>query len=338
MTIRQLPSGSWNTQVRIYGKYKSITAKTKKECEEKANKIIKYCRNGELTVGMALDKYIDLIEPVSSPLTIEGYRRCRKYAFQSLMDVDISALTDDIIQRAINDEMYRTTPNGKRISAKTIKNNMSVIATSLARQGLRFNYKLPKTHRVNKILPEPVDVIKAVKDTEIELPCLLSIWMSLRQAEIVALTKDSIHGDFLTIDKTRNRINGKDTIKSYAKTDLSIRTLKMPPYIKHLITNTDAYLNGEPDSLIFPYTGNSLHHRFRVAMQKAGIKVRFHDLRHIFASVSLSILNIPSRQVQKEGGWSTPTTLENIYSNTFNSLDQESYQKRNEYYDKLMHN
>lgn len=333
MKLRQLPSGSWNAQVYIKNKYVSVTAKTKKECEIKIGELKKNGIKDFMTVGDALDKYIEMVTPVCSPLTIAGYKRTRKYSFQDLMKMDVRDLTDRIVQNEINKEILRPSmQTGKTISAKTVKNNFSVIASALKEQGYQFRSKLPKVHHTNEYLPEPYQVINAIKGTDIELPCLLAMWMSLRQAEIVALTKDSINGDFLTINKTRNFIDGKDTIKPYAKTDSSMRTLKMPPYIKELIQDQIS-----DNDLIFPYTGNALHHKFRKLMKEHNIKIRFHDLRHLFASVSLTILGIPSKQVQKEGGWSSPSVMEKVYSQTFTSIDQESFTRRNEYFEKIMH-
>lgn len=107
---RQLPSGSWNIRIKHDGKYRSFTAETREEVEKQAAAYL--LKNNKLksgiTVGMAIDRYIEL-SPTLSPTTLQAYRKIKQYAFQGMMDCDVEELTDPIAQDFINQEARRST-------------------------------------------------------------------------------------------------------------------------------------------------------------------------------------------------------------------------------------
>ena len=85
----QLKSGNWRIQLQIKGHRYSVTASTKKEVREKAKQLfagVEAEKRVPLTVGKAMDKYIDEKSGVLSPSTIRGYKSYRKNYFQDLMD------------------------------------------------------------------------------------------------------------------------------------------------------------------------------------------------------------------------------------------------------------
>lgn len=65
--------------------------------------------------------------------------------------------------------------------------------------------------------------------------------------------------------------------------------------------------------------GNCLYQRLKTILRKNELPdIRFHDLRHTAASVML-LLNVPDKYAQKRGGWSTPSTMKNVYQHTIAS-------------------
>ena len=103
MKIRQLPSGSWTTQIQVNGKRKSITHKSKTECKRLARE---YASRRSDTpceqLGSLIDNYIDDKRNVLSPSTVERYERVRKHYFQRLMTVPAREITAERMQREIN--------------------------------------------------------------------------------------------------------------------------------------------------------------------------------------------------------------------------------------------
>ena len=172
---RKLKSGSWNVQVYDYrdasGKvhFKSITAPTKLECEYQAKL---YQRENasrgsarELTVGGAVDKYIELCG-VLSPCTSTAYRRMRETMFPALMQAPVRSLSAAKVQRAINAECFRECRNtGRVITPKTVKNEWGLISAALKKicglsrlrkrsfTATMFILKMPPVKRVLPMLP-----------------------------------------------------------------------------------------------------------------------------------------------------------------------------------------
>lgn len=82
-TARQLPSGSWTCRVRVDGRDISVTRPTKAEAQAEAMAVkhgLKAPDTPEvnLTLGEAIDRYIEMKKDILSPSTVAGYKRIRK--------------------------------------------------------------------------------------------------------------------------------------------------------------------------------------------------------------------------------------------------------------------
>ena len=113
---KQLPSGAWRVQVFNKGgnpRYISFTADTEDEATYLA---LEWKRGRErkaqvgLTVGEAIDQYIDLKDGVLSPTTIANYRGIRRNNLKNLMDIPVKKLTPFMVQQAINEEAKLISP------------------------------------------------------------------------------------------------------------------------------------------------------------------------------------------------------------------------------------
>lgn len=330
MTIRKLPSGNWNTQIMIKGKSHSITAPTKTEIRDKVAALIEREKNREengCTVLEAITQYIDSKRNILSPSTIYSYQQIADFRLGSLRDIPVGKLTSLQIQQAINEESVKLTPKGTPTTPKTVKNIYGLLSASLKMVRPEFCpvVTLPKTVRTFRDLPEPELVIQAVKGTDIELPVLLAMWMSLTASEIRGIKVSSIKGNILTIDESVMRIDGEDVHKQRAKTYTRNRRIQIPDYIMDLIRQTDAWKAGE--GYIEPRSGRSLYGKLQYRLGKHGIKMRFHDLRHLFASIGSQKLGIPEKTLMDIGGWATPNVMKSVYTHSFEQ-DRENNQKQ----------
>lgn len=69
--------------------------------------------------------------------------------------------------------------------------------------------------------------------------------------------------------------------------------------------------------------------------EKNGIKhYRFHDLRHVFASVSIA-LNIPTEYIRKDMGHKSDRMIKAVYGHMMEETRKEHSDRRAEYYEKL---
>ena len=325
MTPKKTPSGKWRAQVYL-GKrdgkpiYASVTAPTKTECAFKAAQLKaegKPAPARSLTVGAVVDQYIARCE-LLSPTTVDGYKKIRRTMFQALMPVKIADLNDKVLQGHINAEARRKSRRGTQISPKSVRNAYGLISAALRAEGLSFNVKLPEDLPKFLELPEPEDVIRAVQGTDIELPCMLALWLSLSLSEVRGLRFSSIRHGCLYIDQVVVEVNGRPVEKHQAKTASRSRFLSLPPELLELIRKTtdfDAYQRGAiPDGYLWPYS----HDKIRHGLDKTGLGITFHQLRHLNASVMLQ-LGVPDKYAMERGGWSTPAVMKSVYQHTFSS-------------------
>lgn len=326
-TPKKLKSGHWRAQVYL-GKrdgkavYASVTAPTKAECAFKAAQLKAEGKPeapaGTLTVGEAVDRYIESCATLS-PTTLSGYRKIRRCWFPDLMPLKVSTLNAETMQKAINAEMARQTKRRHNLSSKTIKNAYGLISAALRHVcGLSFDVKLPKAAPRFLELPEPDVVMAAIRGSDVELPCMLALWLSLSMSEVRGLKYSSIRHGCLYIDQVVVDVDGKPVEKSRAKTDTRSRVLALPQELLSLIcarTPLEEYQDGLiPDGYLIPLPGYIIQRHF----EKLVPGMTFHQLRHLNASVMLQ-LNVPEKYAMERGGWSTPAVMKTVYQHTFSA-------------------
>lgn len=339
-TPKQTKSGKYCLQVSVgknaeTGKsiMKTFTSDTPFGVIKKAEDYLSGKREEEstFTVGDCIDKYIDMKENILSPSSIEGYRNKRRNCLQSIMNIPVSDLTSTQIQSAINQDSIKLSP-------KTIRCAYGVLLSSLKmfRPDFIPVVSLPAKQNKIKTLPEASKIIKAVKGTEIELPCLLAMWLSLRMSEVRGIRYQDISGNVLTIRNTIVTVAGEHIKKEMTKTFKSTRQLQIPDYIMNLI---EKQKTGNPDSeYLTTMTGQAIYKRFSRILEHEGLQhMTFHDLRHMNASVML-MLGVPEKYAMERGGWSSNYTLQNVYQHTFTEKRKEVDKQIDDYFNCLISN
>ena len=342
MKPKKTKSGKWTVQVYLGKKadgklnIATVTRPTKAECliaaAELKNKPVVH---DDLTVKELVYQYIKASEGVLSPTTVSMYWTMYHHAFPELMGLKVSQLTDNLIQTHISNEAQRPNRNGKTISPKTVKNEWGLISAALKRgRKLVFDVRLPQVQTPPEELPEPSIVLNAIKGTCIELPCMLALKMGLRMSEIKGLMCSSVRNGKLFIEQVCVTVDGVEIIKETAKTDASRRSLDLSPDMLSMINNTipmqNYRLSGENQPLV-----TMKAHKIRYEFEKLKLGISFHDLRHLYASIMLNILNVPPKIVQVDGGWNTPVVLNKVYSQSFNSARQAANKARDDYFASL---
>ena len=160
-TAHKMPSGKWRIQFFTYDKdgkktRHSYTAKTRWEAERMADEYVEEMKAAQsrITVGQAVDEYIDMKRNVLSPSTIHGYEIIRKNRLQSIMEIDIHELNSCDMQKAINEDA-RTRGRKTIIDAK----NLIVSAAKLYGVRLDLNISFPPKKPKIKELPTAAQVI-----------------------------------------------------------------------------------------------------------------------------------------------------------------------------------
>lgn len=333
---KQLPSGSWRVQVydKDLKKTVSFTSKLpgkagRNEAELMGREYLAGKKRKEeqgKTIGEAIDEYIALKENILSPTTINGYRKYRKTSLDGLCDILVKDITQQDIQAYINRLALTMSPKSIHNAHGLLSAVLSVYAPEL-----RLRTTLPKVQKKIKQLPPVEDVLKAIIGTEIELPCLLAMWCSLRMSEVRGLKKSDVKNGILTVHSTTVRVNCEDVEKDATKTIESTRQIMLPERIQSLV----AAVPDTQDKLV-PLTGQALYSRFTRLLKRNGIEhMSFHDLRHMNASVMLA-LGIPDKYAMERGGWSTPNVLKSVYQHTFTAERQAADAKIDEYFNSIL--
>ena len=332
-TPQLLPSGMYRCQVMVNGKRESVVDEDPDKAQAKAvalkNGIVQQQkRTDKLTVGQAIDRYIESKDAVLSPSTISEYKRMRKNKLQGLMDVSLRELTQERVQREIN-SMAKTQ------SPKTVRNAHGLLSAALREYlpDLSLHTTLPQKRRYEPQIPSEHDIsiiMSAVVGTDIELPVTLAVWLGLRMSEILGLTWDCVNGNNLQVKQAKVTA-GTDTVLKGTKTFSGTRTLRLPPHLLRLIQ-----AQPKRSEFIVTLDRHGIYKRFTRHCQKAGLPhYRFHDLRHANASVMLA-LNIPDKYAMERMGHATNNMLKTVYQHTMTEKKDSVANLVDDYFEKLI--
>ena len=137
-------------------------------------------------------------------------------------------------------------------------------------------------------------VIAAMPEGKYRTLVLLAVWCGLRQGELLELRRRDL---ILDADGIVTAIHVSRGVYRYVigdpKTKAGDREVSVPPHIRAELT---AWLSGRPaarSALLFPgahsdehIAPDTLRDVFHRACAKAGVSMRFHDLRHVSATLA----------------------------------------------------
>ena len=323
--------GSWYIRLRLGGESISVYETTEALCRAKAAAIKAGFleakkRGGTVTLGAAIDKYIDDRSATLSPSTLRGYTQIRQNRFRAQMDKPIDAVD---WQQAINRE-------AALVSAKTLKNSWGLVRTVLKANGIEPKaVSLPQVIRNERPWLDYGQIIRfvaAARDKPGELAALLALH-SLRRSELCALTMADVDLDSGTLAVSGAAVYNADndlTIKATNKNVTSRRAVPiMIPRLKELLEDHKQDASDTPLVSVLP---SSAYRQINRICQSAGLPdVGIHGLRHSFASLAYH-LGMSEREVMELGGWSDAQTIHKIYLHLAQADRLKSANKMAEFY------
>ena len=255
--------------------------------------------------------YENHCQPTIRATTQKGYEEwIYVHAIPALGQIPLNKLTQADCQKFLNEmkangrKIHRDT-KGPGMSERSVRSCYHVVRMSLERaikDGLIkknpiLGCKLPPPEQKEmKILSgEEIQrfLLQAKEEGMYEL-FLLELTTGLRRGEILALRWEDLNektGE-LRINKQVYPVGGK-LIVSEPKTKAAFRTIILPPAMLEVLAE---YKKGIFSDLMFPsrikpdqpIDPGYVRKRLQVILKRAGCKsVRFHDLRHTFATMSL---------------------------------------------------
>ena len=180
---------------------------------------------------------------------------------------------------------------------------------------------------------------ESVKNTQLELPVTLASYLGLRRGEVLGLRWRDIdfEKNILRVNNTRTKAGG-NVIEKEPKTEKSKRVLVMPAQVVEVLLNEKTrqveirkkHQNYYDNDYIFtkhdgtPFKPNYLSACFRKHIEKLGIEeIRFHDLRHSFASIA-NQAGIPITEISSAMGHSSPSVTYSVYTHEFTKEKKEA--------------
>lgn len=300
----------------------------------------KQIKNGNITLRDAMKSYIEITAPVLSGTTTQGYGKNQYDSYSFLMDKKLKDITSSDLQIAVDFDAKRvskrSTSKRNYISPKTVRNAYSFVITVIRYfyPGDEYDVKLPKVPKKIKELLPPQTVLKIIRGTEIELPCLLACWLSFSMSEIRGIRIRDISDGYLTLNQVVVDIHCTATVKESGKADLRLRRHKIPDYIQNLINQ--AIAGKSPDEPLITLSGHAIYMRWtRILEENQLPHMTFHDLRHLNASV-MALLRIPDKYAQERGGWASDRVMKRVYTHTFSEEREKVDATIDSYFDNIL--
>jgi integrase len=300
-----------------------VYAHTKKECAAKLAKAISenhlpYYRNKKMFENQTVASWCRFwfetyCSPGLRPNTVNSYKNCiEKHIIPYIGEIKLSQLTSMCIQRLYNElkERGRLDSSGMHtyepLSASAVRHTHMILNNCLGQavkeRMIPFNpcenCRIPKLQKKERVVLPTEKMgayLEAAKEEGVYPIFLLELTSGLRRGELLALNWSDldVQTRTLKINKQICRING-ELVVTVPKTANAIRTIMLPQQTVDILIEEH---NRHPESpLMFcsPRTNGywspdamwRLHKRI---LMTAGIDepVRFHDLRHTFATIAI---------------------------------------------------
>ena len=298
---------------------KNVLAKTKSECVAKL-KALRDSLNapapGQPKPGILLSDWLDLWyqsykKPNLRPNTQMSYeRRVYQHIIPNLGGIQLDKLATSDIQQFYtklkqSGRLSRTELYGEGLSDQTVRGIHTTLHAALDKavsEKLIFRNpadgcRLPpaKAREMRVLTPEEIQrlLIQAKEDGCFEL-LLLELSTGLRRGEICALQWSDLNfrtGE-LRVERQVHRVRG-ELVVSPPKTKASNRSVILPVPVLSVLkeykeTVTSKWMFPSPVNEDSPRDPATVRKRLQTVLERTGCKkIRFHDLRHTFSTVSL---------------------------------------------------
>ena len=342
-------------------RYKTVTCSSEREAKKELRKFLTevesgmYVATNRTSVSQWIQTWMDVYtKPHCSPTTLDRYGGLiRRYINPTIGDMALQDLTPLNIQAWVNS--LRESPcTGKQMSASTIKHTFNILSGALDKAVLSGiinkspcdGITLPKGEKKEAVVYNEDQMkllVATAKGTDMELVIDMELCFGMRRGELLGLEWGDIDWNAHTIRVERTRvIANNEVIVKPPKTPKSIRTLDVPDPLlqklkKHKALCVERKLrlgaNYIDSDFIFvhpdgkPIYPEYLTQKLTKLQEKAGLPhCRFHDLRHLCASIML-LQNVNVKVAQQVLGHKDINTTLNIYSHVLPSSVKEATDK-----------
>lgn len=299
---------------------KNVLGKTQAEVKAKLAKALEdskeldIVRTDEYTVAEWLRLWYELYaEPNVRPTTAASYRRnIELHVIPHIGDIKLNRLTSRELQKFYKDLLengrLREAQKEKKtgLSNSTVRGIHMMLHNALDRavrerlilRNPTEDCIIPKLEKKEmKILrPENIKAYLAAAERRGVLPMFyLELVSGVRKGELVALLWDDLDIERRTISVSKQALSrpGGEIVVNRPKTENSIRAISIPQEAVDLLVEEHQKHPDNPYMFPSPKTGgmyypDSVVNLHKKLLQDAGLgHIRFHDLRHTFATMAL---------------------------------------------------
>ena len=320
-TIRQRDNGLWEARVTLPdGRRKSLYGQTRAEVQRKMTAALRDVQQGlpvptgRSSFAAFLQQWLsEVVEPNLAPKTHRSYEQnVRNHIAPGLGKLALTDVTPPRIQRFLNAKREAgLSPRSVQILHAVTRQALnqalawrlvSVNAATLIPTPRAAKFKAPALSA-----RDAQAVLAAVRGDRLEVLVTAALSLGLRQAEALGLRWSDVDLDagILTIPHQLQRVRGTWEL-TVPKTTRSERTMPLPAVVvtalrKQKVRQLEERLaagerwRGSQWDLVFtttvgtPLDGAKVTRRFQSLLNRAGLaRLRFHDLRHGFASLLLA--------------------------------------------------
>ncbi len=370
-TVRLRKDGRWEGRVVIgydengLPKTKNVTAKTKTECIEKLENLKDetgfICRekvHSRMTFGEWIDFwYQNYCKIRIKESTQEGYEtRIYNHIIPKIGKIPLNELTQNDLQKFYNSLKqdgrlrYRDTL-GEGLSDRFVRSCHANCRTALQKatddrlikKNPAIGCKIPpkKSREMQVLTPDEIKrfLIQAKCDGFFEI-FLVALSTGLRRGEDMALKWEDLNLDTgeLKVRRQVKRTKGRLVITE-PKTEESVRTIILPKSLVSILKEYKETIDSEwmfpsPKVEGMPRDPSAVYGMMQVILERAECKkLRFHDLRHTFATTSVANgMDIKTLSTIL-GHVSSKTTLD-IYLHSTEEMKKEAAEKINARFNK----
>ena len=298
--------------------YKNVLGRTQAEAKAKLKAAIEETKSlditkaGKYTVGAWMDEWFENYAKIkvrpSSHQTYRGYidnhikPNIGKIPLEKLTSLELQKLYKKMLEKGRVDRI-ESKHQDKGLSPKTVRNIHQIIASAmkLAKEQRLIvadpteGCALPKLeHREMKTLPveQLTSFLREAKDSGVFEMYYVELATGLRRGELLGLKWEDIdfeHGN-LRVKRQIARING-EVVEAPLKTKNAYRVIPLGEQALAVLQSQQEKTHSEyvfPSPNGGPISPDSVRNMLRRVLKRAGLPyVRFHDLRHTFATLAL---------------------------------------------------
>ena len=325
--VRKREDGRWEGRIVIGHKengdpiFRYLSAGSQKALVERLNRErniyqgVDLTEDSRMTLGEWLDRWLEeRVAPSVRESTLESYRyHIRHHIKPRLGSKPIGKITADDVQK-----LYREIQNcgriqedpvwGHALSGSTVRRLHGVfhmamdaaVRAHLIPKNLTEGITLPKKETVPKQVLNDAQLERFIKEIQSD-----PIWhdffyteltTGLRQGEICGLMWsdfDEAHGT-LSVRRTLHIQKGGRLVTGETKTGTGKRTITLPPSTAGLLaqrkkSSYSQWIFPNPLRPEQPANPNAAYNHLKTLLKRAGLpSIRFHDLRHTFATHALA--------------------------------------------------